>query len=126
MAAREIIPAHDERVQIEILIPNKDKRKKPLKFTAPRFEFIEKDKAQAWSDWLDEIVKPVINEETGEEEMAVVPSEQMFLDYWIQHLDIPDADALMNLTRGEKKQIWSIWQEESLATLGESEPSSND
>ena len=38
---------------------------------------------------------------------------------------VKDADALMGLTRGEKKQIWEAWRDESNAALGESAPSSD-
>lgn len=118
--SRTIIPAHDERVQVEVLVPQADKRKKPLRFVAPRFEFIPRDKAEAFSEWLAKILAD--DGEDGED--AQILTEELMVNYWIEHLDLEDADGLLALTRGEKKQIWAAWQEESSMPLGESQPSS--
>ena len=121
--ARTIIPAHDERVQVEILIPQADKRKKPLRFIAPRFEFLPRDKAEAFGEWVSKILTS--DADDGDDGEGQVLTEELMPNYWIEHLDLEDADALLDLTRGEKKQIWAAWQEESTSTLGESEPSSD-
>lgn len=119
--ARTIVPAHDERVQVEVLVPQADKRKKPLRFAAPRFEFIPRDKAEAFEEWMTELLADV--DEEGNPK--VILTEELMLNYWVQHLDLEDADALLDLTRGEKKQIWEAWRDESNAPLGESVPSSD-
>ena len=121
--ARTIIPAHDERVQVEILIPQADKRKKPLRFIAPRFEFLPRDKAEAFGEWVSKILTS--DADDGDDGDGQVLTEELMLNYWIERLDLEDADALLDLTRGEKKQIWAAWQEESTSTLGESGPSSD-
>ena len=118
--ARTIIPAHDERVQVEILIPQADKRKKPLRFTAPRFEFLPRDLAEGFGEWVSKILT---SDEDGAD--GQILTEELMLNYWIERLDLEDAEALLDLTRGEKKQIWAAWQEESTSTLGESGPSSD-
>ena len=120
--ARTIIPAHDERVQVEILIPQADKRKKPLRFIAPRFEFLPRDLAEGFGEWVSKILS---SDEDGDDGDGQMLTEELMLNYWIEHLDLEDAEALLDLTRGEKKQIWAAWQEESTSTLGESEPSSD-
>ena len=118
--ARTIIPAHDERVQVEILIPQADKRKKPLRFIAPRFEFLPRNLAEGFGEWVSKILTS--DEDDGE---GQVLTEELMLNYWLERLGMEDADALLDLTRGEKRQIWAAWQEESMSTLGESEPSSD-
>ena len=120
--ARTIIPAHDERVQVEILIPQADKRKKPLRFIAPRFEFLPRDLAEGFGEWVSKILT---SDEDGADGDGQMLTEELMLNYWIEHLDMKDADALMGLTRGEKKQIWEAWRDESNAPLGESAPSSD-
>ena len=120
--ARTIIPAHDERVQVEIFIPQADKRKKPLRFIAPRFEFLPRELAEGFGEWVSKILT---SDEDGADGDGQMLTEELMLNYWIERLDLEDAEALLDLTRGEKKQIWAAWQEESTSTLGESEPSSD-
>lgn len=116
--ARTIVPAHDERVQVEIHVPVKG-RKTPLRFIAPRFEFIDRALAEKFDEWLTEFFK------TDGDEEAPILTEELMLNYWIERLGMKDADALLGLTRGEKKQIWEAWRDESNAPLGESAPSSD-
>ena len=120
--ARTIIPAHDERVQVEILIPQADKRKKPLRFIAPRFEFLPRDLAEGFGEWVSKILT---SDEDGDDGDGQMLTEELMVNYWIEHLDLEDADALLDLTRGEKRQIWAAWRDESNAPLGESAPSSD-
>lgn len=111
-----IIPAHDPRIMVEIEIPQPGK-KKNLKFIAPRFEFIDREKTQLFDDWVKKLA-----EDAGDEELVL--TEEAMLNFWIEHLDLDDADALLELTRGEKRQIWQHWAEVSQADLGKLEESS--
>ena len=113
-----IIPAHDERAIVEVLVPVKG-RKNPLKFVAPRFEFIPRDKTAEFEDWVQKLA-----DDSGEDDQSFI-TEEMMLNFWLQHLDMKDADALMDLTRGEKRQIWEHWAEVSRMPLGESEASTD-
>lgn len=112
-----IIPAHDERVTVEIHVPVKG-RKTPLKFIAPRFEFIPREQTKQFDEWMTKLAA-----DAGDEELMV--TDEMMLNFWIEHLELKDADALLELTRGEKRQIWQHWAEVSNTTLGESEASTD-
>lgn len=117
MYHKTIIPAHDERVMVRIDVPVKG-RKNPLKFIAPRFEFLPVDKARQFDDYVREI-------EDEEKKTGVqTPGPVVIMNYWFKNLDLKDADALLDLTVGEKLQIFEMWQESSKVTLGESDASS--
>lgn len=120
--SRQIIPAHDERVQVTVEVPQKGK-KKPIKFIAPRYEFVPPEKYEKFMDWFLNFDKEPDPKPEGW--VKPVISDGQVFDQWVRILEQEDQEALLNLTLGEKIQIWGIWQEESAAPLDASEPSDN-
>lgn len=117
MATRQLIPAHDPRVMVTIEVPVEG-RKKPLVFTAKRWEFQPEQLIDDFQEHLSSAIDP----ETGvlrEDRKA----DEMLIDWWLDNLDLADADELKKLTIGEREQLWNIWRAESEIDLGESEAS---
>lgn len=122
MPAIQITPAWDESVQVTIEVPQKGK-KKPLKFVAPRYEFVSQEQVDKFEGWFREFDKEP--DPKPEDWVKPVISDMLIFDQWVRILDMPDGDAIMGLSFGEKMQIWQAWQKESEAPLGKSEPSEN-
>lgn len=117
MATRQIIPAHDPRVMVTIEVPIEG-RKKPALFTAKRWEFQPEQLIEDFQEHIATTVDP----ETGKLREGR-KADELLIDWWLDHLDLADADELKKLTIGERNQLWEIWRAESKLDLGESEAS---
>lgn len=131
MSKFTIVPAHDPRVMVEIEIPQPG-RKKSLHFTAARLDFqpahlVEQYAAdyarlQLWIEDQAAIAEGRRDDEHEPLERPTVNGAEFDhpLTWWAHALEMPDAEAIAELTAGESAQVWSIWQRESETDLGES------
>lgn len=117
MSKHVIVPAHDDRVMVEITVPRSDGRKKPLLFRAARWEFQPRSRTRAYAEYIASAIDP----KTGEVKDDRV--DEMLIDWWIKELGLDEE--ILDLTPGEKDQIWTIWRDESEVDLGESSPSTD-
>lgn len=132
MTKHVIIPAHDERVIVDIEIPRPG-RAKSLRFKAARLDFQPAELVTRYAEDYAKLrnwVEAVTDGKDADElpERPLVGGEHEFdhpLGWWAYALEMPDAEAINNLTAGERDQVWRIWEEAAETPVGESSASSD-
>lgn len=131
----EITPAHSPEVMCEFVIPRGGNRK-PIEFTVPRMEYTPKAASEKFDEWWTErttpqpVMKdgePVTDPLTGEPK-TTVPEPISERESVLKTLECAGVSkAIMRqideLTIGEIKEIWQVWQDASKVSPGESDAS---
>ena len=110
----DIVPAFDERFQLEFSVPRKGA--KPIEFTVQKVSYLPVETTEAFQSWAEDY-----KDEAGN--AAVPPDRDTYLKLLELTLTPAKFEQVKKLTIGELRQIWDVWTSNTDIDLGESSAS---